>query len=180
MAFKRSWVRSPPSPPCRRKRPIACGGFFTKVTGALIPRRLLFRGTRVQSLPPKAQKYLFMCLPHIKSRSNGAAFCYIFHRIWLLSLSHFYGISQFLKKRPKMVRIRLKFAKPFPEKMQGILPPSSRSGASHSLMVKIRLNIFRTRSNGITVKARSRTSLIAPNVKGCVRNIAPPKKISNT
>lgn len=29
--------------PRRRKLPIACGDFFTKVTGALIPLRLLFR-----------------------------------------------------------------------------------------------------------------------------------------
>ena len=39
----RTGVRLPSPPPRRRKLHIACGDFFTKVTGALIPLRLLFR-----------------------------------------------------------------------------------------------------------------------------------------
>ncbi len=37
------WVQVPSPAPRRRKHHIACGDFFTKVTGALIPLRLLFR-----------------------------------------------------------------------------------------------------------------------------------------
>ena len=36
-------VRIPNSPPSRRKLHIACGGFFTKFTGAIIPQRVLFQ-----------------------------------------------------------------------------------------------------------------------------------------
>ena len=50
----------------------------------------------------------------------------------------------------------------------------------YSRMVKSLSNIFRTRSNGITVKARSKISLMAENVSACVRNIVPPKKISKS
>ena len=101
---KGTWVRIPPSPPCRRKLHIACGDFFTKVTGVLIPLRLLFRkksrsarlfGCKCPyngslSLPTfcesrefnshlrKAEEIFFMCLSHVVADfiSSATAFLY--------------------------------------------------------------------------------------------------------
>ena len=48
-------VQVPSFAPRRRKLHIACGDFFTKVTGALIPLRLLFRKRQCLRAPPVAE-----------------------------------------------------------------------------------------------------------------------------
>ena len=86
------------APPCRRKLPIACGDFFTKVTGTLILLCLLFqkrspyafvanlfRGHEGSNLSTKNAKISFSCGSHIQAEHGRNSRCVLSYLFYLFT-----------------------------------------------------------------------------------------------